>query len=138
MKKFLTLLISANLIIGYTLNAQTKKPDIPSLRDKIEQYRKENYLLREKLREVLETQKRLKEIEREEIEKDPELKNLHTQIMNLKFQLWQNLNEKLKDNDEYQRLKKRMKEIDEKMKNEFKERMEEIKEKIKTKGGEKI
>ena len=136
MKRIITLLVLLNLITIWTLNAQIKKTDMPSLEDKIEQYRKNNYILREKLKEVLETQKRLKEIEREEIEKDPELKNLYTQIMNLRIQLWQNINEKLKDNEEYQRLKRRLKEIDEKIRNQLKERMEEkIKEK---KGGEKI
>jgi hypothetical protein len=136
MKRIITLLVLLNLITIWTLNAQIKKTDMPSLEDKIEQYRRNNYILREKLKEVLETQKRLKEIEREEIEKDPELKNLYTQIMNLRIQLWQNINEKLKDNEEYQKLKKRMKEIDEKIRNQLKERMEEkIKEK---KGGEKI
>jgi predicted nuclease with TOPRIM domain len=136
MKRIITLLVLLNLITIWTLNAQIKKTDMPSLEDKIEQYRRNNYILREKLKEVLETQKRLKDIEREEIEKDPELKNLYTQIMNLRIQLWQNINEKLKDNEEYQKLKKRMKEIDEKIRNQLKERMEEkIKEK---KGGEKI
>jgi len=136
MKRIITLLVLLNLITIWTLNAQIKKTDMPSLEDKIEQYRRNNYILREKLKEVLETQKRLKDIEREEIEKDPELKNLYTQIMNLRIQLWQNINEKLKDNEEYQKLKKRLKEIDEKIRNQLKERMEEkIKEK---KGGEKI
>jgi tetrahydromethanopterin S-methyltransferase subunit G len=125
MKRIITLLVLLNLITIWTLNAQIKKKDMPSLDDKIEQYRKNNYILREKLKEVLETQKRLKEIEREEIEKDPELKNLYTQIMNLRIQLWQNINEKLKDNEEYQRLKRRLKEIDEKIRNQLKERMEE-------------
>ena len=125
MKRIITLLVLLNLITIWTLNAQIKKTDMPSLEDKIEQYRKNNYILREKLKEVLETQKRLKEIEREEIEKDPELKNLYTQIMNLRIQLWQNINEKLKDNEEYQRLKRRLKEIDEKIRNQLKERMEE-------------
>jgi len=138
MKRIITLLVLLNLITIWTLNAQIKKTDMPSLEDKIEQYRKNNYILREKLKEVLETQKRLKEIEREEIEKDPELKNLYTQIMNLRIQLWQNINEKLKDNEEYQRLKRRLKEIDEKIRNQLKERMEEIRNQLKERMEEKI
>jgi len=52
------------------------------------------------LKEVMEIRKKMKEIERQTIENDPELKASFEQIMNLKNQLREKLNEKLKDNEE--------------------------------------
>ncbi|MGB9677239.1 MAG: hypothetical protein ACPLZ9_01340 [Candidatus Ratteibacteria bacterium] len=145
MKKIITLLVMINLIILYNLNAQTGQTKISEAKEKLEQYLKENSILREKLKEFIETQKKIKEMEREEIEKDPELKNLHIQIMNLRIQMRQNLQDKLKDNEEYQILKKRMDEMNEKIKKEMEERKKKLEEKMKKmkeqkemKGGEKI
>lgn len=144
MKKFFLLLLSINLINVCILNGQNNRPNVPTPREKFEQLMRENEMLKEKLKEVLQTQKRIKEIEREEIEKDPELKNLDIQIKTLKLQLWQKIQERLSTNEEYQRLKRRMNEINEKMKKDIEERMEKMKKDMEEKrkklekGGEKI
>lgn len=100
---------------------------------------------RKNLKEVVEIRRRMREIERNAIENDEELKSLHQQIMELRRQLYQKLNEKLIDNSEYQELKRKMQEIlkewkesMEKRRQEIDKRREEFKERLKEKNIEKL
>lgn len=68
------------------------------------------------LKDVLETKKRMKEIEKETIQNDPELKKDFEQLILLKKQMYEKLNEKLKDNEEYNEMKKRLEGIEKKIK----------------------
>ncbi|MCM8804113.1 MAG: hypothetical protein NC833_02530 [Candidatus Omnitrophica bacterium] len=63
------------------------------------------------LKDAMETRKRMKEIEGQTIENDPELKLLAEEIISLRKKMREKINEKLKDNEEYQNLKKKLKEI---------------------------
>ncbi|MCM8814485.1 MAG: hypothetical protein NC931_00650 [Candidatus Omnitrophica bacterium] len=64
-----------------------------------------------KVKELLEIQKKMFDIERNVIQQDQELKQLVEQIRQLQQQLREKIEERLKDNEEYQTMKKRREQI---------------------------
>ncbi|MCM8818569.1 MAG: hypothetical protein NC915_03725, partial [Candidatus Omnitrophica bacterium] len=119
MKKLSTIFISTLLFLGLIsldLNAQGKKSPPDPSKISIDIPVQEKFPAIEKLKEVLEIRKRMKEIEKQTIENDPELKKDFEQLLFLKKQMYDKLNEKLKDDEEYQEMKKRLEIINEKIK----------------------
>ncbi|HOK80663.1 MAG TPA: hypothetical protein PK303_04760 [bacterium] len=71
----------------------------------------DNPALAGKVKELLEIQKKMFDIERTVIQQDQELKQLAEQIRSLQAQLRNRIEEKLKDNQDYQALKQRRDQI---------------------------
>lgn len=71
----------------------------------------------EKVKEFFEIQKKMFEMEKGVIQQDKELQELAEQIKQLQQQLRQKIEEKLKDNEEYQSLKTRREQIRQTYKN---------------------
>ena len=75
-------------------------------------------LPREGMKKAIRIRKKMKQIEIEAIKNDPELQQLQREIVELHKQMRVMLDEKLDDNEEYQKLKEQL----EKMKQEWKRR----------------
>lgn len=115
MKKFLTTLAVITLLFSTTsfIKAEEKNPGVGKEREIAGPPRQ---LPREGMKKAIGIRKKMKQIEIEAIKNDPELQQLQREIMELHKQMRVMLDEKLADNEEYQKLKEQL----EKMKQEWK------------------
>jgi len=108
----ITLLLSVPSFIRAEENKLAKGPDKPAMRAHARP------LPREGLKKAIGIKRKMREIERETIKNDPELQELWKEIKELHKQMRAKLDEKLAENEEYQKLKEQL----EKMRQEWKER----------------
>jgi len=115
MKKFLTTLAVITLLFSTTsfIKAEEKNPGVGKEREIAGPLKQ---LPREGMKKAIGIRKKMKQIEIEAIKNDPELQQLQREIVELHKQMRVILDEKLADNEEYQKLKEQL----EKMKQEWK------------------
>lgn len=112
MKKILIIVLAIGVlgVIAYCRDApviRTSK-QVPDRPENIAQKKAE---LAGTVRETIDIQSKIWKIQRTVIQQDPELKQLAEQIRALQEQLKTKLEERLKDNEEYQSLKQRREQI---------------------------
>jgi len=117
MKKLLTTLAVITLLFSTTsfIKAEEKNPGVRQEREIAGPPRP---LPREGMKKAIRIRKKMRQIEIEVIKNDPELQQLQREIVELHKQMRGILDEKLADNEEYQKLKEQL----EKMKQEWKEK----------------
>jgi len=112
MKNFVLITLITVFLTGITFGM-----DVPVRRtnenfQKIEDsHRPETYFLAGRVKEFLEIQKRMNDIQKSVIQQDQELRQLAEQIRVLQEQLRNRVEDKLKDNQEYQLLKQKRQQI---------------------------
>lgn len=135
MKKILTALTGIILLLGIpsTIKAEQGKGRKPKDHPQgMMMERQGRPIPQEGLKKAIGIRRRMRQIEMEAIKNDPELQDLQQQIVELHKQMKAKLNEKLADDEEYQKLKEQL----EKMKQEWKNKWEKRR-KEKSKGKEK-